>query len=196
MMIAATPLKKLLMKTVDKSGYRQGQNRFEAGPIWKRMLWHFTSALVFENSLFPINRLKVSLLRLFGASVGNNVTIKPCVTIKFPWLLSIGSYVGIGQSAWIDNLAQVSIEDQVTISQGALLLTGNHDYKSVGFDLKLGEITVEQGVWVGAKSVICPGVRLKSHCVIGVGAVVTRDTEPYTVYFGSPAVKVRDRVIE
>jgi putative colanic acid biosynthesis acetyltransferase WcaF len=77
-----------------------------------------------------------------------------------------------------------------------MLLTGNHDYKKSTFDLKLGSITIEDGVWVGAKALICPGITLGSHSVICAGSVVTKSTEPYTIYQGNPAVPVRKRIIE
>jgi putative colanic acid biosynthesis acetyltransferase WcaF len=50
-------------------------------------------------------------------------------------------------------------------SQGALLLTGNHNYKRSSFDLMVGEIILEEGVWIGAKSIVAPGVTCGSHSV-------------------------------
>ena len=59
----------------------------------------------------------------------------------------------------------------VCISQGATLLCGNHNFKKPGFDLIIDEIIVEDGVWIGAKSIVCPGVTLKSHSILTVGSV-------------------------
>lgn len=84
----------------------------------------------------------------------------------------------------------------ICISQGAYLLTGNHNYKKESFDLFIKPIVIEDGVWDSAKAIICPGIILKSHSVITVGSVVSKDTEPYTIYQGNPAVPIGKRVIE
>jgi putative colanic acid biosynthesis acetyltransferase WcaF len=63
------------------------------------------------------------------------------------------------------------------------------------FGLILGEIYVDEGAWVGAQSVVCPGVKMFSHSVLSVGFVANRDMEPYTIYRGNPATKVKIRVI-
>jgi putative colanic acid biosynthesis acetyltransferase WcaF len=96
---------------------------------------------------------------------------------------------------WIDNLTSVTIGDHVCLSQGALLLTGNHNYKKNTFDLITGPITLEDGVWIGAKSVVCPGVRCSSHSVLAVGSVAAKDLKPYFIYQGNPAAPVRERII-
>ena len=53
---------------------------------------------------------------------------------------------GLVASIWFDNLGQISIGPHCCLSQGALLLCGNHDYKRPAFDLMVGDITLEDGV--------------------------------------------------
>lgn len=173
----------------DNSWYKPGAN------IFKRTLWYFTNVLFFQNSYNPISSLKVFLLRLFGAKIGKNVVIKPSVNIKYPWKLSVGNNVWIGEKVWIDNLANVIIENNVSISQGAMLLCGNHNYKKTTFDLITGEIKLEEGVWIGAKSIVTPGIVCKSHSILSVNSVATKDLEAYTIYQGNPAIEVRKRKI-
>ena len=144
---------------------------------------------------FP-SYFKVKLLKLFGAKVGKNVVIKPDVHIKYPWFLEIGDYCWIGEGIWIDNLANIKLGDNVVLSQGAYLLTGSHDYKKEVFDLMLGEIVLEDGVWIGAKATVCPGVTCHSHSVLATGSIATKDLEAYGIYQGNPAVKKRERVIK
>jgi len=160
------------------------------------LCWYFVNACFFVNPFNPFSNIKIFLLRLFGAKIGERVLIKPRVNIKYPWFLEIGNDVWIGENVWIDNLAKVIIEDNVCISQGAMLLCGNHNYKSTSFDLILGEIILEEGSWVGAHAVVCPGVTLASHSILSVNSVANRDTEPYAIYQGNPAVKIRKRIIE
>lgn len=147
------------------------------------------------NPLNPISSVKVRLLRCFGAKIGKGVVIKPSVNIKYPWNLSIGDYTWIGENVWIDNLVQVTIGSNVCVSQGAMLLCGNHNYKKSTFDLMVGKIVLEDGCWVGAQSVVCPGITLHSHAVLGVASVANKNLDAYTIYQGNPAHMVRKRIM-
>lgn len=162
----------------------------------KQVLWYYTDILFFNNPLLPFSDIKVFLLRAFGATVGKQVVIKPAVKIKYPWKLDIGNYSWIGEQVWIDNLDQVTIGQSVCISQGALLLTGNHDYKKVTFDLITAPIVIEDGVWIGAAAIVCPGVICKTHAVLSVASVATKNLESYAIYKGNPAIKTIERIIQ
>ncbi len=166
------------------------------GSAIKRVLWYYANVLIFKSSLFPFYGIKNSLLRLFGAKIGSGVEIKPCVNIKYPWLLTIGNEVWIGENVWIDNLVMVTIGSNVCLSQGAILLTGSHNYKKNTFDLITGHVTLEDGVWIGAGSIVNLGITAKTHSVLSSGSVATKNMEPYSIYQGNPAVKIRERVIE
>lgn len=168
---------------------------YNPGPRYKIILWTLISALFFNNSLAISNRLKCFLLRAFGATIGKGVVIKPSVTIKYPWFITVGNYVWIGERVWIDNLTMVNIGNNVCISQGAYLLTGNHDYKKDTFDLIIRSITLEDGVWIGAKSTVCPGVTCNTHAVLAVNSVATKDLNSYCIYQGNPAIRIKPRMI-
>lgn len=180
-------------KDVDLSLY--DNSWYKPGPLWKRILWYWVNAVVFNSSLFPFYGLKVFLLKIFGARVGKNLAIKPYVNIKYPWLLETGNNVWIGEKAWIDNLAKITIGNNVCLSQGCLLLAGNHDYTKPAFDLIVKEIILEDGVWIGAKATVCAGVTCKIHSVLSVGSVAACDLEPMGIYQGNPAIQVKQRII-
>ena len=168
---------------------------YKPGPRWKILLW-FLANSVFLNNYLPLPiALKVAVLRLFGAKIGEHVTIKPGVNIKYPWLLHVGNRVWIGEQVWIDNLSEVTIGNNVCLSQGAMLLTGNHDYSRATFDLTTRPITLADGVWIGAKAVVCAGVRCESHAVLAVNSVATHALQAYGIYQGNPARLVRQRII-
>ena len=176
--------------------YKFFDNRwYKPGNKVKIFFWYFVNILFFINPLNPFSFIKIILLRIFGANIGKHVLIKPSVNIKYPWKLSIGNYSMIGENVWIDNLDHVTIGNNVCISQGAFLLCGNHDYKKSTFDLQIGKIILEDGVWIGAKSIVCPNVICKSHSVLSVNSTASSDLQEYSIYRGSPAIKIRDRII-
>ena len=166
----------------DNSWYNPGGNAL------KRFLWYFVNALVIKNHLNPISGIRVKALRLFGAKIGRRVVIKPGVNVKYPWLLTVGDYSWIGEDVWIDNLAEVSIGSNCCLSQGAMLLCGNHNYRLPTFDLMVKPIIVEDGAWVGAKSVVCPGVTVGRDSILTVGSMATSNLEAGKIYQGTPAV--------
>ncbi len=168
---------------------------YKPGNVVKRTLWYFFNAFYLLNPLNPFGGLRKFVLRLFGAKIGKAVVIKPRVNIKYPWKLKIGDHSWIGEDVWIDNLGVVEIGANCCISQGALLLCGNHDYKKPTFDLMVGDITLEEGVWIGAKSIVTAGVRCHSHAILTAGSVTGIDLEAYKIYRGNPAEIVRDREI-
>jgi putative colanic acid biosynthesis acetyltransferase WcaF len=182
---------------VQKTDLSTFNNRwYKPGNPVKRFLWMMISSLVFAGGWCVLSLPKVWLLQLFGAKVGKGVVIKPRVLIKYPWMLNIGNHAWIGERVWIENHTETIIGDNCCLSQGAMLLCGNHNYKKPSFDLIVGKITLEEGVWIGAHAVVCPGVTCKSHAVLSVNSVATHDLEAYTVYQGNPARKVRERKMQ
>ena len=161
----------------------------------KTVLWFFVNALFVRASWNPFMGIKIWLLRCFGAKIGKGLVIKNNVIIKSPWNLTIGDNVWLGEYCWIDNLDKVAIGSNVCISQGALLLTGNHDYTVSSFPYRNAPIHVEDGAWIGAKSIVCPGVTVHTNAVLTAGSTATKDLEAHGIYQGNPAQKIRERVI-
>jgi putative colanic acid biosynthesis acetyltransferase WcaF len=179
-----------------KSDFSKFNNKdFYPGNLILRSLWYLFSQFFFKSSWLPFTFIKVFILRIFGAKIGKFVVIKPSVNIKYPWKLSLGNHVWIGENVWIDNLDNVVIGNNVCISQGAFLLCGNHNYKKDSFDLITKPIIVQDGVWIGAKSTVLPGVTAKSHSILSAGSVTSKNLEPYSIYRGNPAEKVSIRTI-
>ena len=174
---------------------RFSNSDYKPGSKWKIALWYVVSMCIFRSAICPFSGFKVLILKMFGASIGKGVVIKPSVHIKYPWFLSIGNYSWIGEKVWIDNLTEVTIGSDCCVSQGAMLLCGNHNYKKSTFDLITQPIILEDGCWIGARSTVCPGVKCMEHSILTVGSVATGDMEAYGVYAGNPAVKIRERII-
>ena len=181
------------MKQVDNSTYKTTIN-IGAGKA-KQFLWYFINILILKNSLIVFSGWKVFVLKLFGASIGKGVVIKPIVNIKYPWKLRIGNNSWIGESVWIDNLSDVIIGNNVTVSQGAVLLTGSHDHTKETFDFISLPIVLEDGVWIGAKAIVFGGVTCHTHSILGMNSVAENNLKQYTIYKGNPSIPVVQRVI-
>lgn len=179
---------------VDLARYTPGQFDRGAGKL-KEGLWLVVSLLLFRLCPFSFSTLKCFVLRLFGAKIGRGVTLKPQVKITFPWKLTVGDHVWLGEECWLLNLERIVIGSHVCISQRAFLCTGSHDFKSPRFDLITRPITLADGVWVGANAWVGPGVTLGSHAVLAAGSVTSKNLEPLGIYRGNPATLVKHRVI-
>jgi putative colanic acid biosynthesis acetyltransferase WcaF len=164
-------------------------------PLWKQLLWYYLGDGLVRSSWLPFSAFKVWILRQFGAQIGQGVRIKPGVQVKFPWRLAIADYVWIGERVWIDNVASVTIESHVCLSQAVYLCTGNHNWSDLNFQLTPAEICIEQGSWIAAHAVIGPGVTIGQGAVLGLGSVATRSLKPMTIYAGNPAQPIKTRTI-
>ena len=158
-------------------------------------IWLFFSNIFFLTNIPYPNKLKVFLLRLFGSKVGINVVIKPWVKIKFPWRLTLGNAVWIGESVWIDNISEVIVGNNVCISQNTLIITGNHNYSSTSFELISKPIVIEDGVWICAQTVLVGGITIHSHAILTINSLALNDLKPYSIYSGNPAILIKTRNI-
>jgi putative colanic acid biosynthesis acetyltransferase WcaF len=178
---------------VDLSRYSPGD--YQPGPLALRVLWYVASIVFIETWIPWPATFKAGVLRFFGAKVGAGVVLKPRLRIKYPWFLTLGDHVWLGEEVWIDNLAPVKIGSHACLSQGACVLTGNHDYQSASFDLRLAPVEIGEGAWIGAKCVVCPGATIGDYAVLHAGSVVKGDCETNGIYAGNPATRIGMREI-
>ena len=171
--------------TVRLDSYRNPD--YDPGSLIKRVIWLPVSRFFFLTGFPWPSSMKQSILRFFGAKIGRGVVIKPCVRIKYPWNLVVGDHCWIGENVWIDNLGKVSLGNHCCLSQSALILSGNHNFKKSSFDLMIGDITLEDGVWIGARASVGPGVTCGSHSVLTMGSTATSNLQPWMIYQGNPA---------
>ncbi|MCL4133029.1 UNVERIFIED_CONTAM: hypothetical protein GTU68_006758 [Idotea baltica] len=141
------------------------------------LLWWLCRSLFFA-SWFPVpSKIKVMILRIFGAKVGEGVVIRSRVNITFPWRFECGDHVWIGDEVLILSLAPVKIGSNVCISQRAFLCTGSHDFRKESFDLITDPIVIEDGCWICAQAFVGPGVTLAAGTMVKAGAVVGKGTD-------------------
>ena len=113
--------------------------------------------------------------------------------VKYPWNLIAGRNCWFGEDCWLDNLVPIRLGNNVCISQGAYLCTGNHDWSDPAFGLIVKGIDVQDGAWIGARSSVSPGVYIGECAVVGFGAVITRNVPAFEIHAGNPAQLIRMR---
>jgi putative colanic acid biosynthesis acetyltransferase WcaF len=134
---------------------------FDCGaPRWKRRLWVLVSSVFFQNPFPKAARFRAALLRAFGARVGKGVLFGSNVYISYPWRLTVGDHVWIGDDVGIQSLAQVTIESNVCLARRCYLSTGSHDFRREDFKLKVAPILIRQGSWIAIGSLIVAGVTI------------------------------------
>lgn len=156
-------------------GYDKGRGRLV------QALWFTVLNTVFMAWFCPA-RLRVALLRAFGANVGEGVLIRHRVRVLWPWKLTVGDRTWIGEGAWILNLEPVTLGSDVCVSQEALLCTGSHDYRAADFRYRNAPITVADGAWIAARATVLAGVRVGRCAVAAAGTVVDSDLPELTLY--------------
>ncbi|WP_417747351.1 WcaF family extracellular polysaccharide biosynthesis acetyltransferase [Rosistilla oblonga] len=164
-----------------QSSLDRGASRLTEG------LWLAVKCMFFMPSLPLPSKLRVWLLRRFGARIGNGVVIRSQIDITFPWRLTVGDDVWIGEGVKILNLAPVSIGNDCCLSQRAFLCTGSHRFDLPGFDLVTKPIVVHDGSWITAGVFVAPGVSIGPNSMCAAGSVVLQDVPANTTVIGNPA---------
>ncbi|VGO14813.1 Virginiamycin A acetyltransferase [Pontiella desulfatans] len=157
-----------------------------------RMAWS-VGRILFRMVPRPFYAPRRVLLRCFGAKVGRNVNVANSATIYFPWNLEIGDWSAIGEGAMVYNLGMISIGEKATVSQGAHLCAGTHDFSDPATPLLTPAIKIGSQAWICADAFVGPGVEVGAGAVIGARAVAVKDIEPWTVVAGNPAKFVKKR---
>jgi acetyltransferase-like isoleucine patch superfamily enzyme len=144
----------------------------------------------FVNKI-PCHFIRVSWLRLFGAKIHPRASLQLGVMVFGPASgLVVGRDTVINPEVRLDARRGLTIGSNVSISREVFVLTLGHDYNDRGFALKGNKVFIEDNVWIGVRAVIMPGVTLAEGSVIAANATVTRSTEPWSVYAGTPAKKI------
>jgi putative colanic acid biosynthesis acetyltransferase WcaF len=159
----------------------------------RRHCWSATWVLLCKWTPNPMHIWRISILRLFGAKIGQKNFIYPTCKIWAPWLLETGDVVAIGPGVEIYNPGGARLGHHSVISQHAFLCGATHDYNSDQFTYIKKEIVLEPYVWICAKAIILPGVHCMEGSVLGAATVTSRNLEQWTVYAGNPARPVKKR---
>ena len=181
-----------IRRTVRLSDYRSENS---LAYMLKRLLWSCVQLPFWPKMPRRLSPLRIFLLRVFGAKIGNNCRVD-AARVWIPWNLEMESWAVIGGGAEIYNLAAVHIGANSIVSQRAYLCTATHDHTRTDFPLHSKPIRVESSAWVAAGAFIAPGVVVGEGAVVGAYSVVTKDVPAWTVAAGNPCRPIKPRVIE
>jgi acetyltransferase-like isoleucine patch superfamily enzyme len=109
--------------------------------------------------------------------------------------VKIGNDFFIGTRCYINGIGGLTIGDRVTIAHGCMLFTDSGPNTSPllqeTFPIEAKPITIGNDVWIGAGSMVLPGVTIGDKCVVGANSVVMNDVPSGSVVAGSPAKLIR-----
>jgi acetyltransferase-like isoleucine patch superfamily enzyme len=147
----------------------------------------------------------INALSYEGVEIGDNCTIGKFAMVECTGVLRnvgqrlrIGSNVGINHYCYIGVRGTIEIGDNVIFGPRVSVLSENHNFDRTDIPIKHQGVTkgttrIGNDVWIGAGASILSGVTIGDGCVIGAGAVVTGDVEPWSVVVGVPAKVVKKR---
>lgn len=141
----------------------------------------------------PMHRWRVLSLRLFGAKVDWRAQIYGSTRVWFPPNLSMGPHAVLGPRVRCYSMAPVRIGAFAIISQDAELCAGTHDIDDLHNQLITLPISISPHAWIAAGAFVGPGVQVGDGAVLGARAVAMSTLEPWSVYAGNPAQKLRQR---
>ena len=157
-------------------------------PPWVVYLWALCELVFVTNPFQPSSQLRVRVLRLFGANIGEGVILRPRLRVKFPWKLKVGTRSWIGEGVWIHNQDRVEIGSDVVVSQESFVTTGTHAFRS-DMALETRPVVIEDGVWITTRCVVLAGSRIRRSALVLPNTVV-RGEVPAGTLFGTPSGQV------
>ncbi len=132
-------------------------------------------------------------LRLFGASVGKNVLIRPTARVTYPWKIKIGDYSWIGDFAELYSLGPIEIGSHAVVSQHCYICAATHDHTKPDFPLLAKPVRIEDQAWIAAGCFIAPGITIGKGAIVGAHSVVLKDIPGAMICAGNPARPIKQR---
>ncbi|MDN3481482.1 acetyltransferase [Arthrobacter sp. APC 3897] len=160
-----------------------------SGEAWGRpravvYLWSACELLFVSNPWQISSRLRVAVLRAFGADIADGVIFRPRTRVKSPWKLHIGERTWIGEGVWFHNQDHIHVGSDVVISQETFLTTGSHRVRT-DMGLITSPIRIDNGAWLTSRCMVLGGSHIGESAVVQPMSVVKGTIEPNRVY-GNP----------
>lgn len=180
-----------------KDKYGRNLSWYEAKPKIKLRLNHYildAKLLILTwVGLIPLHSIRLLVYKLAGVRIGKGSRIHLGCRFYDPKNIRIGEDTLIGDNAFLDGRAPITIGDHVDIASQVLIYNSQHDIDSDDFRAVEKPVIVEDYVFIGPRVVILPGVTIGYGAVVAAGAVVAKDVLSRSVVGGVPAKFIRER---
>jgi len=183
----------MMIKDYQKLDLFRLPSGFRGRPAIVVQLWWIIQSLLFAPSPQFLYGWRRFLLRIFGADIGRQVKIRPSVKITYPWKVKIGNRSWIGDRAELYSLGEISIGNDVVVSQKSYLCAATHDQEKQTFDLVGKKIVIADQSWIAADVFIAPGITVGRGALVGARSSVFTDIPEGMVCYGSPARVIKKR---
>ena len=163
------------------------QNRLRRG------LWNICYLWFFRLSPRPCFAWRAAILKLFGAKLGPTCKFYPKSKIWAPWNLVCEDLVAVADDAELYNPSPLYMDSHCIVSQGAYICGATHLYNEPSFQLVHFPMRLGAYSWICARAVVNPGVDVGAGAILALGSIATKTLEPFGIYAGVPARKVKER---
>jgi putative colanic acid biosynthesis acetyltransferase WcaF len=158
-----------------------------------RVAWGIVYTLLYRWTPRPMHGWRAFLLRCFGAKLGPNCHMYPGARIWAPWNLVCAENATLADEVVIYNVSKVFMASHAIVSQQAYVCTATHDFDDPTFPMISSPIHIGAYAWVCARACVLPGVTVGEGAVLGLAAVAAKDLDPWQVYAGNPAKRIKAR---
>jgi maltose O-acetyltransferase len=165
------------------------------------LFFYYAVAQYLPGLEFPLGgrwrAVRATCVEGFIRSAGKGIDVEPRV------YLADGRHVSIGDNCEVNAGTQIfgaHIGNDVMLGPEVIILCRNHEFRNSGVPMRLQGASepdppvIEDGAWLGARVIVLPGRRIGKGAVVGAGAVVSRDVEPYAIVAGNPARVIGSRL--
>lgn len=159
----------------------------------ERAIFGVTWTLLCRWTPPPLHLWRCFILKLFGAKVGRGVRVYGSTKIWYPPHLTLSDYALLGPNVNVYCQGPIALRPYAIVSQYTHLVAGTHDVDDPNFQLYVRPIEVGENAWVAANAFVGPGVTVGEGAVLGACGVAFKDLEPWTIYAGNPAKRLKRR---
>lgn len=156
-------------------------------------IWWMVQATLFRLSPQFAYKFRASLLRIFGAKIGQNTVIRPTATFTYPWKIELGDNVWIGDDVVLYSLGEIKVGSNSVVSQRSYICAGDHDHQDNYFKIRARPVMIGSQCWIATDAYISPGVVIGDGVVVGARSSVFKDLPSFSICVGSPCAPIKDR---
>lgn len=147
-------------------------------------MYYFYNHFIGKVPLFWMRHLYVR--RVLNIPIGSMTTIHMGCFISHN-NITVGRNTVVNRRCYLDGRGGIEIGSNVSISPEAYIISLSHYVNDSEYNCFGKKVVINDRVWIGARAIILPGVNIGQGAVVGAGAVVTKNVEPYTIVGGNPA---------